>query len=103
MEYAEYYEKFVHPVLSGQMDDYLDGMIQTIALRRKDAAPKIWEYKVGDKVRIKDAHPLYLNGHTATILKVNRTKVIVKLDDSASDRFTKWTRVTTPLANIEKV
>ena len=98
-----YYNDFAYPVMTGVYDEYLDGMIETIQNRKKDMAPKIWEFRVGDKVRLVNAHPKYLNGHTAEIIKVNRSKVVIRLDESASARFSKFTSITTPLTMIEKV
>ena len=96
----DYHNDFAVPVLSGQMDEYLDGMIQTINLRKKDMAPKIWEFQTGDKVRLVNANPKYLNGATATIRKVNRTKVVIDLD-TPQGRFSRG--ITTPLSMLEKV
>ena len=98
-----YYDNFVVPVFQGEYDEYLDGMIETIRQRQRDMAPKIWEFRVGDKVRLVNAHPKYLNGHTAEVIKVNRSKVVIRLDESASSRFSKFTPITTPLTMIEKV
>lgn len=103
MEYGDYYNTFVKPVLTGEMDEYLDAMIDTIQMRRKDMAPKIWEFQVGDTVRIVNCSPKYLNGALAKIVKINRTKVVIKLNDTASSRFTKYTNITTPLTMIEKI
>lgn len=96
----DYHNDFVVPVLTGQMDEFLDGMIQTIQLRKKDKAPKVWEFQVGDRVRLINCNPKYLNGHEATVKKINRTKVVIDLDNRVN-RF--YTNITTPLSMIEKV
>ena len=95
-----YHDDFVVPVLSGQMDEFLDGMIQTINLRKKEMAPKVWEFRVGDRVRMKNTNPKYLNGAMATVKKINRTKVVIDLDNRCG-RF--YTNISTPLSMIEKV
>jgi hypothetical protein len=96
----DYHNDFAVPVLSGQMDEYLDGMMQTIQLRKKDMAPKVWEFQVGDRVRIKNCNPKYLNGSMATVKKINRTKIVVDLDNQ-NGRF--FRNITTPLSMVEKV
>jgi transglutaminase/protease-like cytokinesis protein 3 len=96
----DYHNDFVVPCLTGQMDEYLDGMIQTIQMRKKDMAPKVWEFQVGDRVRMKNANPKYLNGAMATVKKINRTKVVIDLDTPAG-RFSR--NITTPLGMLEKI
>ena len=97
------YNDMVLSIIRGEHDENLDTLIQVVQNRKKDMAPKIWEFRVGDKVRLVNAHPKYLNGHTAEIIKVNRSKVVIRLDESASSRFSKFTPITTPLTMIEKV
>ena len=96
----DYHNDFAVPVLSGQMDEYLDGMLQTIQLRKKDMAPKIWEFQVGERVKFVNVRPKYLNGAVGTIKKINRTKVVVDLDERR-ERF--YTNITTPLSMIERI
>lgn len=95
-----YHDDFVVPVLSGQMDEFLDGMIHTINLRKKDMSPKIYEFQVGDRVRMKNCNPKYLNGAMATVRKINRTKIVIDLDEKQG-RF--FRNITTPLSMVEKV
>ena len=96
----DYHNDFAVPVLSGQMDEYLDGMIQTLQLRKKDMAPKVWEFRVGDRIKMVNTNPKYLNGALGTVTKINRTKVVIDLDERYN-RFYK--NITTPLSMIEKV
>lgn len=96
----DYHNDFVVPVLTGQMDEYLDGMIQTIQMRKKDKAPKVWEFQVGDRVKMVNTNPKYLNGAMATVRKVNRTKIVIDLD-TPQGRFSR--NITTPLSMVEKV
>jgi hypothetical protein len=103
MDQKEYNSSFLIPLLCGDYDENLDSIELAIKGRRTDLAPRIWDFCAGMKVRIKGARPKYLNGSIATIVKVNRTKVVIRLDESASDRYTKWTNITTPLSMIEKV
>lgn len=100
MPNMDYYNDFAVPCLSGDFDEYLDGMMQTIQLRKKDMAPKIWEYKVGDRVRMVNTNPKYLNGAMATVRKVNRTKIVIDLDEKQG-RF--YHNITTPLSMVEKI
>lgn len=96
----DFHNDFSAPCLSGEFDDYLDDMIQIIKMRKQSKAPKIWEFQTGDKVRLVNANPKYLNGATATIRKVNRTKVVIDLD-TPQGRFSRG--ITTPLSMLEKV
>lgn len=84
----------------GEFDEFLDEMTHAIQQRKRDMAPKIWEFQAGDKVRLVNANPKYLNGATATIRKVNRTKVVIDLD-TPQGRFSRG--ITTPLSMLEKV
>jgi len=95
-----YHDDFVVPVLSGQMDEFLDGMIQTIQLRKKDMAPKIWEFNTGDRIKMVNTNPKYLNGATGTIKKINRATVVIDLDNRHG-RF--YTNIATPLSMVEKI
>jgi hypothetical protein len=96
----DYHNDFAVPVLSGQMDEYLDGMMQTIQLRKKDMAPKVWEFQIGDRIKMKNTNPKYLNGAMGTVKKINRTKIVIDLDQ-AHGRF--FRNITTPLSMVEKV
>lgn len=96
-----YHDDFVIPLFKGEFDEYLDGMIYTINEYKKSKAPKIWEFKAGDIVRFNDStNPKYLRGARGKIKKVNRTKVVVDLDERHG-RF--QYNITTPLTMIEKV
>lgn len=99
----DYHNDFVVPVLTGQMDEYLDGMLNTIQLRKKDMAPKIWEFSIGDTVKMNEhTRPKYLQGKTAKVVKVNRSKIVVKIDDM--EPFSKYSgNVTVPLSLVDKV
>ena len=96
----DYRNDFVIPVLSGEMDEYLNKMIQTIQLRKKEKAPKVWEFQIGDRVRMVNTNPKYLNGAMATVKKVNRTKIVIDLD-TPQGRFSR--NINTPLSMVEKV
>jgi len=96
----DYHNDFAVPCLSGEFDEYLDGMIQTIQLRKKDMRPKIWEFQVGDRIKMVNANPKYLNGAEGTVKKINRTKVVVDLDERRQ-RF--FRNITTPTSMLEKV
>jgi hypothetical protein len=96
----DYRNDFVIPVLSGEMDEYLNKMIQTIQLRKKEMAPKVWEFQIGDRVRMVNTNPKYLNGAEGMVRKINRTKIVVDLDVPRG-RFSK--NISTPLSVVEKV
>jgi hypothetical protein len=96
----DYHNDFAVPVLSGDMDEYLDGMMQTIQLRKKEMTPKIWEYQIGDRIKMVNTNPKYLNGAHGTVKKINRTKIVIDLDNRY-ERFHK--NIIVPLSMVEKV
>jgi len=96
----DYHNDFAVPCLSGEFDEFLDGMIQTIQLRKKEMRPKIWEFQVGDRIKMVNANPKYLNGAEGTVKKINRTKVVIDLFQRHG-RF--YTNINTPLSMVEKV
>lgn len=84
----------------GEFDEYLDSIIHACQVRKKDLAPKVWEFQVGDRVRMVNTNPKYLNGAMATVKKINRTKIVIDLDEKQG-RF--YRNITTPLSMVEKV
>jgi hypothetical protein len=96
----DYHNDFVVPVLSGQMDEYLDNIVEVIKIRKDQLKPSIWEFQVGDRVRMVNTNPKYLNGAMATVKKVNRTKIVIDLD-TPQGRFSR--NINTPLSMVEKV
>lgn len=103
MEQHDYYRNFTVPIMAGDVDEFLDSIILAVKQRKQDMAPKIWEFRSGDTVRIVNCNPKYLVGALAEVQKVNRTKVVVRLFETASSRFTKFSNITIPLTMIEKV
>ena len=90
----------INNIKSGEYDGQLDMILAAVKARKNALKPQIWEFQVGDKVKIINANPKYLNGSTATIKKVNRTKVVIDLDTPAG-RFSH--NITTPLGMLEKI
>ena len=84
----------------GEFDEYLDSVIHACQARKKDLAPKVWEFQVGDRVRMVNTNPKYLNGAMATVRKINRTKIVIDLDEKQG-RF--YRNITTPLSMVEKI
>jgi hypothetical protein len=87
-------------IKSGEYDDQLDMILAAVKARKNALKPQIWEFQVGDKVKIVNANPKYLNGATAIIKKVNRTKVVIDLD-APNGKFSH--NITTPLGMLEKI
>lgn len=94
------YNDIALSIIKGEHDEMLDTLIQVCQNRKRDMAPKIWEFQVGERVKFVNVRPKYLNGAVGTIKKINRTKVVVDLDERR-DRF--FHNITTPLTMIEKV
>lgn len=87
-------------IKSGEYDEQLDMILAAVKARKNALKPQIWEFQVGDKVKIINANPKYLNGATAIIKKVNRTKVVIDLD-APNGKFSH--NITTPLGMLEKI
>lgn len=88
-------------ILRGDYDANLGNIIDAVKMRKDALAPKAWDFSVGDRVRyISGVRPKYLAGEEGIVSKVNRTKVVVKLD-RAVGRF--YGNITTPTSLIEKV
>lgn len=95
------YEELIRHIKLGEFDDNLDGLTSAIKARRDAIQPQIWEFVVGERVRIKStAKPTYLRGATATIKKINRTRLVIDFD-IAHGKF--YRNVTTPVTIIERV
>ena len=93
-------EELNYTILSGEADEFLDSIVKAVKIRKDALKPQIWEFQVGDKVKIINANPKYLNGSTAVIKKVNRTKVVIDLD-TPNGKFSH--NITTPLGMLEKI
>ena len=90
----------INNIKSGEYDDQLDMILAAVKARKEALKPQIWEFQIGDRVKIVNANPKYLNGSTATIKKINRTKVVIDLD-TPTGRFSR--NITTPLGMLEKI
>lgn len=103
MPNMDFQNAFLLPLYRGEYDEYLDNIIAAVHNRKKDMAPKIWEFGIGDIVRLNNqTRPKYLQGKTAKVVKVNRSKIVIKIDDM--EPFAKYAgNVTVPLSLVEKV
>ena len=101
MDQREYFDDIVTPILKGECDEFLKSIIDTAQLRQTQLKPKIYEFSVGQRVKFSNTvRPKYLVGAMGTVSKVNRTKVIVDLDER-HERF--YRNISTPLAMVEMV
>lgn len=87
-------------LMIGKFDEHLDYIISATRERKTDLAPKAYDFKIGDRVRMNNANPKYLNGALATIKKINRTKVVIDLDERHG-KF--YTNITAPTTMLEKI
>ena len=94
------YRNIVNPILNGEVDETLDQIIQAVKMRKDKLKPSIWEFQVGDRVRLVNTNPKYLNGAMATVKKINRTKIVIDLD-TPQGRFSR--NINTPLSMVERV
>lgn len=74
-------------ILSGDADDNLDGIISAARDRRGIKARAVFHtVKPGDKVRLQNLRPKYMEGCTAIVVSHNRTRVVVTLDEETLAR-----------------
>lgn len=90
----------INNIKSGEYDEQLDMILAAVKARKNALKPQIWEFQVGDKVKMINANPKYLNGSTAVIKRVNRTKVVIDLD-TPTGRFSR--NIATPLGMLERI
>lgn len=106
--------ELIAKIIGGEYDADLSLLLQAVTLRNNvkgivAAAPihnsvvkSIRDFKVGGKVVFNEnANPKYLEGCVATIVKTNRTRVVIKLDAPVG-RFS-TTPIRCPISIIEKV
>lgn len=95
------YNEIMLSIMTGEQDEWLDNITAVVHNRKRDMAPKIWEYRVGERVRFNDStKPKYLRGVEATVRDINRTRIVVDLDQRV-ERFFK--NITVPLTLVDKV
>jgi hypothetical protein len=90
----------IEDIKAGKFDESLDMILAAVRSRKDALKPQIWEFQVGDPIRMVNTNPKYLNGARGIVKKINRTKIVVDLD-IAHGRFHR--NITTPLSMVEKV
>ena len=101
MDQREYFDDIVTPILKGEYDEFLKSIIDTAQLRQTQLKPKIYDFNVGQRVKFSNTvRPKYLVGAMGTVQKINRTKVVVDLDER-HERF--YRNISTPLSMVEIV
>jgi hypothetical protein len=89
-------------IICGELDADLENIKTAIATRKGmlDLVMKN-SLSVGDKVKFNNAvKPTYLRGMIATVVKLNRERIVIELP-AAAGRFKG--RITTPVSLVEKV
>ena len=88
-------------ILTGEFDAHLDVLIADLRDRKNRTAPKAADFVVGETVKFgPNTNPKYLIGTPATIVKINRTKVVVDLAER-NGRF--FRNINCPTAMLVKV
>ena len=101
MDQREYFDDIVTPILKGECDEFLKSIIDTAQLRQTQLKPKIYEFNVGQRVKFSNTiRPKYLAGAMGTVQKINRTKLVIDLDER-HERF--YRNISTPLSMVEMV
>ena len=108
----DYHQKRVYSlrcaIQNGEFDDALQDIYDAILQRRKKLKQRLHskdDLRVGDHVRITDSvRPQYLAGLTATIIKINRTRVHLEFHSGQElGRFEKHSYSACPISLIELI
>lgn|SRR5690625_2904621 len=88
-------------ILNGALDAQLPNLQKDLRAREQAlAAINARELQPGDVVTIHGLRPAYINGQEATIIRVNKTRVVVTFNNpNAAGRFA-HAHATIPLTNI---
>ena len=101
------FEQLVDSILDGVADDNIDALNGAIEQRRKlKDNRKMLFIAPGDIVRFnRQARPKYLQGHTATVTKVNKTTVLVDIPNDAwgTKKYCGAKNIRTPISIVDKV
>lgn len=77
----------ISAIVSGDADDNLDGIAGALRDRQAAKARAVFHtVKAGDKVRLHNLRPKYMEGCTAIVVEHNRTRVVVTLDEETLAR-----------------
>jgi hypothetical protein len=93
----------IDDIKQGKYDNDLDTIAKAVQARKQALLPQIWEFSVGDLVRLNEqTRPKYLQGKTAKVVKVNRSKIVIDIDGQEfPDKYSG--HVTVPLALVDKM
>lgn len=91
-------------ILTGAIDDNLAQLAADVRAREAAVAGRrARTLKPGDIITVSNLRPAYINGQEATVVKINKTRAVVRFNDPAvAGRFADQ-EVTVPLANITLV
>lgn len=93
-------------IVSGTYDDNLEAIVATIRDRQKSLSRVTFHtLQKGDKVTLKNLRPKYMVGAPATIVKKNRERIVVDVDDdflarNPRCRFRKGVTVTADMIEL---
>ena len=99
-------------VLNGDYDNDLKALGEAVRARRKDVSKKEAQMNAlflspGDRVRLKGLSPKLLNGAVVEVVKINKTRAVVKSTDEttgqAATRISSYGGTTVPLSCVEKI
>ncbi len=98
------YSEIRQAVMTGALDDNLAQLAADLRARETALAGRTARtLKPGDVITVDGLRPAYINGQQATIIQVNRTRAVVRFNDSARARRFADQEVTVPLMNITLV
>lgn len=78
----------IEDIAKGKHDAVLSVIINTAQARRKATeTSRLHSFSPGDKIRICDTRPKYLNGCIGTVEKINQTTASIKLDNPPQPKW----------------
>jgi hypothetical protein len=94
-------QEFITALSNGEFDNDLDTITAAVQRRRAATAPQVWDFIEGQEVRLSSkANPKYLRGVKATIRQINRTRIVIDLNEPHG-RFHRG--ISTPVSMLERV
>ncbi len=96
----------IKDILQGKYDDQLQDILDAVTERQKlkrnvNNAVAMSTINIGDKVRLKELRPKYINGEKAKVVKKYRTKFGIRLDKGTVGKFSGVIKC--PASCLEKI
>ena len=93
-----------YQIMKGTFDEDLNLLSQAIKIRQKETKSQLlYSLRAGDQVILSDIRPRVLNGVTATVVKINRTRVRILIGQDSGVPARYHRQSTVPINCVSKV